>query len=74
MDHNYDVRRESFNIAIKFCLKIPTIKSLEVLGDTLHFIDFWLNLFRHSYEVRLKVYNKAMKKIQTNTNNEIKIT
>ena len=42
--------------------KNATTEELEVLGDTLNFIDCWPKLFHHDYEVRWKMYNKAMKK------------
>ena len=41
--------------------KNATTKALKALGDTLNFIDCWLKLFHHDYEVRWKVYNEAMK-------------
>ena len=43
--------------------KNATIESLEALGDTLNFIDFWLKMFHHNYEVRWKMYKKDMKKL-----------
>ena len=40
-----------------------TTEVLEALGDTLNFIDYWLKLFYHNYEVRWKMYNEATKKL-----------
>ena len=36
--------------------KNKTKEVLEALGATLNFIDFWLKLFRHNYEVRWNGY------------------
>ena len=36
--------------------KNATTEALEALGATFNFIDFWLKLFHHNYEVRWKMY------------------
>ena len=36
-------------------------QSLEALGATINFIEIWLKLLEHNYEVRCGMYNKAMK-------------
>ena len=41
--------------------KNETTEALESLGATLNFIDFWIKLFHHNYEIRWKMYNKDMK-------------
>ena len=43
--------------------KNPKTEALEALFDTLNFIDFWIKLFHHNYEVRCKMYDKAMKNL-----------
>ena len=43
--------------------KNATIESLEALGTTLNFIDIWLKLLDHNYDVRREAYNIAMKEI-----------
>ena len=38
-----------------------TTEALEALGATLNFIEIWIKLLDHNYELRCGMYNKAMK-------------
>ena len=38
-----------------------TTEALEALGDTLNFIDCWLELFHKNYRKRYMMYHEAMK-------------
>ena len=38
-----------------------TTEALEILGANINFIEIWLKLFDHNYEVRCVMYNKSMK-------------
>ena len=40
-----------------------TTEALEAFGDTLNFIEIWIKLLDHNYEVRCVIYNKAMKEM-----------
>ena len=43
--------------------KNATIEALEALGATLNFIDIWLKLLDHNYDVKREVYIAAMKEM-----------
>ena len=40
-----------------------TTEELEALGDTPKFIEIWIKLLHHNYEVRCEIHNKAMKEM-----------
>ena len=42
-----------------------TTEVLGGLSNTLNFIEIWLKLLDHNYEVRVAMYNKAMKEMFT---------
>ena len=52
---------EESSIRDRLILKHVTTKALEALGGTLNFIEIWLKLLEHNYEVRFGMYDKAMK-------------
>ena len=39
--------------------KNETTEALQSLGVTLNFIDFWLKIFHHNYQVLLILYNEV---------------
>ena len=54
---------EESNIGDRPIPKNLKTEVLEALGDTSNFIDIWLKLFDHNYDVICEAYNIAMKKM-----------
>ena len=54
---------EGISIGDRLITKHVTTESLEALGSTLNFIEIWIKLLNHNYEVRCGMYNKATKEM-----------
>ena len=54
---------EESSIGDRIIPKNVRTEALELLGATINFIETWLKLLNHNYEVRCGMYNKSMKDI-----------
>ena len=64
----YDIKQPTYedeesSIGYRLIPKHVTIEALEAWGDTPNFIEIWLKLLDHNYELRCRMYNKDTKEM-----------
>ena len=65
-----DYNDGEISIGLRSIPNDATIKTLEALGATFHFIDIWLKLLRENYDARFEAYINTIKRdVHANTSN-----